>query len=100
MRKYSLANPAFRDVDLRDYTDVIISKVHEIVPSATVIVERDGYILDDNITRGQVIKIGRNVAKSQLWKYRLPRDLLFVGKTISKRKIKMKNKRKIRGGHM
>lgn len=86
MRKYIFANPLFRDVDLTKYEDLIIEKIHEVVPDAKVIVEKNGYILEENVSRGDVIKIGRNIAASDLWAYRLPRDLLFVGKKITEQK--------------
>lgn len=82
MRKYVFANPIYRDVDLTKYEDLIVEKIHEVVPSAKVVVQKDGYILDEDVTRGEVIKIGRNIAASDLWSYRYPRDLLFVGKKI------------------
>lgn len=67
MRKYTLAAPVARStVDLRRFRGVIEAAVHEIVPSATVRVERDCYYVEPTPCRRDAVRIGRLICKSDL----------------------------------
>lgn len=67
MRKYTLASPGSRlTVDLIDYREIIESAVQEIMPAAKVIVESDCYYVSPAPERGDAVKIGRLICKSDL----------------------------------
>lgn len=80
MTKYRLEDTKKRkQVDLRNYKTLIITIVHDIHPGAKVKVVSDGYYLSDDISRGEKIKIGRLLAKTELGQYCLNRPVLFRG---------------------
>ena len=59
MRKYTLASSSAKStVDLTDYTEVITAAVHEVMPKANVIVEKDCYYVDPAPSKGDAIRIG------------------------------------------
>ena len=80
MRIYRLANADKRKtIDLRNYSETIESIVTSIVPNATVIVNESEYIILTEISKGQVIKIGRGLAQSELGDFCMSRPILFIG---------------------
>ena len=86
MMKYRLENrKARKTVNLCDYRQEIIDAVHEVCPDAKVIVKKQAYYLPDDISRGDKIRIGRRLAKSDLLGcYSLNRPILFKGEKTSK----------------
>lgn len=83
MTKYRFANTEERHlVDLRKYKTLITDTVQKVHPGAKVKVEADGYLLPHTVSRGEIIKIGRMLAKSELGKYCLNRPVLFIGSHI------------------
>lgn len=91
MRIYELANVELRgEVSLLDYKDIIEQVIKEEAPEVKVTIEPDRYILDTDISKGQAIRIGRKIAKSDLGQYCLLRSTLFLGHSlpISKKEAK------------
>lgn len=83
MRKYTLASPESRlTVDLRDYREIIESAVHEIMPAAKVIVEKDFYLVSPAPERGDAVKIGRLICKSDLNRHCIQLPKLFTSISI------------------
>ena len=79
MRKYTLASPESRStVDLRDYRAIIESAVQEIMPAAKVIVESDCYYVSPSPKRGDAVKIGRLICKSDLNRHCVQIPKLFT----------------------
>ena len=84
MRVYSLANPEYRRaVNLQDFEKDIRRAVKNTNPSLEVVVDEHSYAIPDTVTTGEVIKIGRGIAKSPLGKYCLERPVLFVGARVT-----------------
>lgn len=84
MRIYRLANVQKRqEIDLRDYEEIIISIITEIVPDADVVVGVTDYTIMTDITKGQAIKIGRALAHSSLGTFSISRPILFVGEQLN-----------------
>ncbi len=80
MRVYSLANPDYKKtVDLRRFEDYIRKAVKDTNPDLQVVVDKNSYAIPDTATTGEIIKIGRAIAKSPLRKYCMERPALFVG---------------------
>ena len=78
MRKYSLASPeAKQKVDLRDYADKICEAVHQVLPMAKVVVEKDCYYIHSTLAHGEAVKIGRLICQSDLKKYCVQVPKLF-----------------------
>lgn len=93
MIKYHLANTDCRKtVCLKSYEEIIKNSVHKICPDTRVIVEDDGYIILDDVSRGDKIKIGLELAHTSLGKYSLERPILFRGKNIDKQNDKTSQK--------
>ena len=83
MRKYTLASPESRlTVDLRDYCEIIESAVLEIMPAAKVIVEKDCYYVAPAPERGDAVKIGRQICKSDLNRHCIQLPKLFTSISI------------------
>ena len=83
MRKYTLASPESRlTVDLRDYCAIIESAVHEIMPTSKVIVEKDCYYVSPAPERGDAVKIGRLICKSNLNRHCIQLPKLFTSISI------------------
>lgn len=79
MRMFKLSKAELREqVDLTLYTDIIEKAVHDIVPDAQVIVERDCYIVD-NVSKGESIRIGRKLAATPLGEFSKEIYTLFSG---------------------
>lgn len=99
MRKYTLASPESRlTVDLRDYQEIIESAVHEIMPAAKVIVEKDCYYVSPAPERGDAVKIGRLICKSDLNRHCVQIPKLFTSIPIEEGKHE-KQQSKHPGGH-
>ena len=83
MRVYSLANPEYRNtVNLLDFERHIKKAVKNTNPDLEVVVDEHSYAIPDTVTTGEVIKIGRAIAKSPLGKYCLERPVLFIGARV------------------
>jgi hypothetical protein len=94
MRAYQLADVSLREsVNLTVYEDVIKEIIHQVIPSAEVIVQPDRYLIKNEISKGDAIRIGRNIAHSELGRFCLQRAILFIGHDIPKA---LESK----GGHM
>ena len=97
MRKYSLANGLKRSVvDLRDYEDVIVGAVLEFAPESTVIVCKDCYIVKEQLTQSQAVKIGRKICESDLSQHCIKLSKLFNSKEVTDND---NSKQKQTGGH-
>ena len=78
MKKYRLACSNKRNsVDLRNYEDVIVSAVTDVLPNATVIVEQDYYMIVPPPNKGDAIRIGKKICKSNLNRYCISINKLF-----------------------
>ena len=78
MKKYRLACSEKRNsVDLRDFKDIIIDAVAEVLPNATVIVEQDYYMIIPPPTKGEAISIGKKICKSDLNRHCIMINKLF-----------------------
>ena len=99
MRKYTLASPESRStVDLRNYRAVIESSVHEIMPAANVIVEKDCYYVSPAPKRGDAVKIGRLICKSDLNRHCIHLPKLFTSIPVKEVKHE-EHQPKCPGGH-
>ena len=99
MRRYTLASPDARGVvDLRDFQEVIEAAVHEIVPSAQVVVEKDCYYVSPTPGKGDAIKIGRLICKSGLNRFCVQIPKLFSSIEIEEEKND-REEQKCHGGH-
>lgn len=89
MRLFTFASGAARkEVDLRDFEDIIINTVKEVIPGAKVKVYPDGYVVD-KITTGEAIKIGRKLASTDLCTYCIKISKLFNGGNINDRFLEL-----------
>ena len=62
VKRYTLASgDARRNVDLRDYKDIIVEAVATVMTEkdVTVVVEKDCYYLSPSPSQGEAVKIGR-----------------------------------------
>lgn len=99
MRKYTLASTdAKSQVDLTTYTDVIKEAVHEVMPQAKVIVERDAYLVDPAPSKGAAIRIGRIICKSALARHCVHVPKLFNSIPMKEAKHE-ERKQQLPGGH-
>jgi hypothetical protein len=83
VREYSLINKSI-DVDLTTYEDIIKNVVAEVVPDAEVIVSSDKYTVNYELTRSQVVEIGRALARTKLGEFSAVKYVLFKGKEINR----------------
>ena len=82
-RKYRLADSTNRkDVDLTKYEEQIMEAIHKERPDVKVTVNQDSYTLDRELKRGEAIRIGRALAKTELGKFCANRYVLFFGQTV------------------
>lgn len=65
------------------FSNGILIAVKNTNPSLEVVVDEHSYAIPDTVTTGEVIKIGRAIAKSPLGKYCLERPVLFVGARVT-----------------
>ena len=97
MRKYTLASQTAKEnVDLRDYADVIMDAVHDIMSAAAVRVEKDCYYVWPAPSQGDAIKIGREICKSALKEHCIHIPKLFNSVEIGGKKNESKKRN---GGH-
>ena len=83
MREYSLQDPEYRKtVDLRNYKTIIEDSIHQVAPDAVVTVYKDRYTITPDLSKGQLIKIGRLIAQTTLGQYCMIRPILFKGEVI------------------
>lgn len=84
MRKYTLADGSKRStVDLRNYEDVIKSAVEEFAPGTTVTVCKEYYIVNEQLTQSQAVKIGRRICESDLAQHCIKLSKLFNSREVS-----------------
>ena len=99
MRKYTLASPESRStVDLRYYRAINESAVQEIMPAAKVIVESDCYYVSPSPKRGDAVKIGRAICKSNLNRHCIQLPKLFTSIPVKEGKHE-EQQPKHPGGH-
>jgi len=89
MREYSLQDSEYRKtVDLRNYRTLIENAIHSVTPSTEVNVEKDHYTLSPLPSKGELIMIGRVLAKPEnLGRYCITRPVLFKGETVKTEKV-------------
>lgn len=81
MKKYTLASSrARKDVDLRDYEDIIVKSVTDVMGSRVdkVVVRQDCYYVSPTPSKGDAIRIGRLICKSALGNYCVKIPKLFL----------------------
>lgn len=101
MKKYTLASSSARkNVDLRDYEDVIVKAVTAVMGSHVdkVVVEQDCYYVSPTPTKGAAIRIGRLICKSSLGKYCVQTPKLFSSIEMEEKKND-NSKQQQHGGH-
>ena len=102
MRKYVLADITKRSqVDLRDYKDIITKAVEEVAPGSTVYVGKNYYSINEQLSHGQSVRIGRKICESELGHYCISVKLskLFNSTIIKEESDGNINKQKQTGGH-
>ena len=100
MREYSLQDPGYRKkVDLRNYKKLIEDSVLAIAPTAVVTVYKDKYTITPDLPKGDLIKIGRLIAHTDLGQYCMIRPILFKG-GVSREPVQMESNEKILGKQM
>lgn len=105
MRKYYLASQdAKQKVDLRDYEDVIVGAVMEVmkdVEGVSVVVHEKYYEVSPSPDRGHAVAIGRMICKSGLSQHCVMIPKLFLSiEVLSKEEQKDEEKTNRLGGHM
>lgn len=99
MRKYTLASSVAKSrVDLTTFTEVITKAVHEVLPKASVIVEKDCYYVCPAPSKGDAIRIGRAICKSGLAQYCVQIPKLSNSIPIKEDKHE-ERKQQLPGGH-
>ena len=102
-RKCRIADPDHRDIDLRDYKDIIIDTVNSVVPGKNPQVYKE-YFSTDPLTQSESVLLGRALAKlDELKCYGKQVTIfrLFDGKMYdSEESITPITKKKIKGGRM
>lgn len=100
MRKYSLADGSKRGVvDLRDFADIITAAVKEFAPGTTVTVFKDHYIVNEQLTQSQAVKIGRKICESDLKYHCVKLSKLFNSKLVKENANDSRKEQKQNGGH-
>ena len=74
MKKYRLSSISDRSkVDLRDYNDIIVDAVFDVIEEGDeeliISVAKDYYTITPEPSRGDAIRIGKKICKSDLNKY-------------------------------
>ena len=84
MRRYYLASPdAKKNVDLRDFEDVIVNAVMEVMKSVegvSVVVCKQYYQVSPSPKRSYAVVIGQKICKSGLSHYCVQIPKLFLSK--------------------
>ena len=100
MRKYMLADGSKRGVvDLRDYEDIIKAAVEEFASGLTVVVYKDYYVVNEQLSQSQAIKIGRKICESDLSQYCIKLPKLFNSRIVKEKADDNRSKQKQIGGH-
>ena len=100
MRKYMLADGSKRDaVDLRDYTNIIVAAVAEFAPGFAVEVHKDYYVVNEQLSQSQAIRIGRRICESDLSQHCIKLPKLFNSKTVKENSNDNRKEQKRPGGH-
>ena len=73
-RRCKLANSEYKDIDLREYKDVIIETINTTVPGKNPVVCKK-YFYTDVLTQSEAVSLGRALAKIQ--------GLKDMGKTVT-----------------
>ena len=105
MRRYYLASQdARQNVDLRDYEDVIVAAVMDVmkdVEDVSVVVHERYYELSISPSRSQAVAIGRKICKSSLSQHCVQIPKLFSSREVlPKEEKKNGEKKNSLGGHM
>ena len=101
MRKYTLASPNARVfVDLREYSDVIVAAVVDVMgDDAEVMVRKDCYYVSPTPDRGDAIRIGRLICKSDLGRHCVQIPKLFSSIEVEEEPNDEAEQQKRDGGH-
>ena len=100
MRKYMLADGSKRAVvDLRDYEDIIRAAIEEFAPGTTVTVNKDHYLVGEQLSQSQAVKIGRKICESTLSRHCIKLSKLFNSKLVKEKTNDNKEEPKRPGGH-
>lgn len=101
MRKYTLASPTARQgVDLRDYEDIIVEAVHEVMPQAKVTVAKDCYYVSPSPDPNLARKIGRAICQCGLKAHCVQIPKLFTSIKVKEVATHEQSKTKLSGGHL
>lgn len=83
MRKYMLADGSKRSVvDLRDYENIIRAAIEEFAPGTTVTVNKDHYLVSEQLSQSQAVKIGRRICESSINQHCIKLSKLFNSKPV------------------
>lgn len=102
MRKYTLASPDARvSVDLREYDDVIIAAVMDVMndEDVEVVVRQDCYYVSPTPSKGDAIRIGRLICKSALGNHCVKIPKLFSSIEVEEEPNDETEQQKQHGGH-
>jgi hypothetical protein len=104
MRRYYLASQdAKQDVDLRDYEDVIVAAVMEVmkdVEGVSVVVHEQYYEVSPTPERKYAVVIGRKICKSGLSQHCVKIPKLFSSREVLPKEEKKNGEKKdSMGGH-
>ena len=86
-------------VDLRDYEDIIRAAIEEFAPGTTVAVYKDYYILNEQLSQSQAVKIGRKICESDLKYHCVKLSKLFNSKIVKENVNDNRKEQKRFGGH-
>lgn len=81
-RSYSLINKTV-DVNLTNYTDLITDIINKHAPEVNVTVLQNQYLVSPRLTQSQAIRIGREIAKTELGQFCYLKPVLFKSKDYS-----------------
>ena len=100
-RECKLVNKDYKDVDLTQYSKIIIDTINNIVPNKNPVVEKDKFSTDE-LTHKEAVKLGRALASlSELEGYGKTVTIfrLFDGKVVNADDNNTR-RRKHKGGRM
>ena len=101
-RRCRLVNSKYKDIDLRQYSQIIIDTINTVVPGKNPQVFID-YFSTDPLTQGEAISLGRELSKiPELVKYgkTVTSFRLFDGRTVDATDAKINDNHKNKGGRM
>lgn len=102
MRRYYLASTDYRGVvDLTLYEDEIKTAIHQVMPQAQVVVEKDCYTVHPTPAKGDAIRIGRLLSSGEVMGcYCIKISKLFCSQEIEKGRFSVNGtEEKCAGGH-